>query len=144
MEEATVRKSVSIDAAAGKVWEVLLEPRFTKEWGGEFMEGCYVESDWNLGSEVIWKDGDGTPFVSGVVSDIWPESLLIVGFYDDVSSRPPEPPGEFKETYALSEEDGRTILSIIAELGPVDEETFNNASSLWDNALQEIKELSES
>ncbi len=144
MADTTIRKTISIDAPAGKVWEVLLEPEFTRKWGGEFMEGCYVESDWSPGSEVIWKDGDGTPFVVGVVDELEPESLLVVRFYDDVSSRPPDPPGDFTETYALSEDGGGTTLSIINEMGHVDRETVSSASLLWDKALLKIKQLSES
>lgn len=144
MDETTIRKTISINAAAGRVWEVLLDPRFTKEWGGEFMAGCYVESDWEHGSEVVWKDKDGTPFVRGVVSDMEPEALLRVAFYDDLDSRPPEPPGEFTETYELSEEDGQTVLSVTTEMGPVDKDTVDKASALWDKAMLKIKQLAES
>jgi len=144
MNESTIRKTISINAESGKVWEVLLDPPFTNEWGGEFLAGCSVESDWEPESEVVWKDKEGTPFARGVVSEIEPAALLRVAFYDDVNTGPPDPPGEFTETYELSEENGQTVLCIATEMGPVDKDTVNKASALWDKAMLKIKQLAES
>ena len=42
----TITKTISVQAPAPKVWEVLTSPRFVPEWADAFTPGARAESDW--------------------------------------------------------------------------------------------------
>jgi hypothetical protein len=65
MSKLFVDKSIQINAPAAKVWEVLTEREYTGKWAPEFSRGSsfYLESDWKLGSPVVWKDSENKTIV---------------------------------------------------------------------------------
>lgn len=141
VEKDTIKKTVEVQAPPAKVWDVLLEPSSIKEWAKAFSEGTHVETTWQPGSEVVWKDGGGNVGAKGVVVLHDRPSMLKVAFYDDVHAGPPAPTGEYTEIYALAEKDGRTLLSI--EVGPLPVRDVGTHAPMWDKALGAMKELAE-
>lgn len=141
VEKDTINKSIEVNAVTMDVWDVLVKPKYTKQWGNEFGEGTYVETNWKEGAEVLWKDREGNIGAKGIVEINDPATLLKVIFYDDVSSKPPAQTGEYAEIYALSEKDGKTIISI--EAGPLSVKEVKIHSPLWDKALAKMKALAE-
>ena len=66
-----VTNSITIDAPAEKVWDILTNPRQTKK----YMFGCETVSDWKQGSSLLWKgnyEGKEMVFVKGDIVDIDP------------------------------------------------------------------------
>lgn len=115
---------------------------YTRQWGATFSEGTWVESEWRLGSEVVWKTKEGEVGAKGVITVFEPPSLLAVGFYDDINSGPPEPPDEYIESYQLTSQNGATQLSFKA--GPLPVQVILSHSPLWEAAVSKMKALAES
>jgi uncharacterized protein YndB with AHSA1/START domain len=70
MSKLFVDKTIEINAPASKVWDVLTRREQTAEWAPEFAGGAefHIESEWKLGSRVLWKDRDGNVIVEGEVT----------------------------------------------------------------------------
>jgi uncharacterized protein YndB with AHSA1/START domain len=136
----TIEKTIEINAPVEKVYQVRINPQFTRAWGNAFSEGAHVESDWKPGSEVVWKYKDGNVGAKGVVVENEPMHRITVAFYDDVNEKPPAQPGQYKEVYTV-QTGQQSRLQIVA--GALPESDVLTHSPLWDKALQKIKELAE-
>jgi uncharacterized protein YndB with AHSA1/START domain len=84
MPKLFVEKTIEINAPASKVWEVLTNPEQTAEWAPEFAGGTefHIESDWQLGSPVLWRGQGGSVIVQGNVTALEPKKLLRFTVFD--------------------------------------------------------------
>lgn len=146
MNKAHLTKSIEIHAPRERVWNVLLQDEFTRIWYSEFSEGSHAETDWKVGSKILFKDKSECGLVSKVlekrdfeVISIEHQAVIIDGKEDFESDDAKNWKG-CKETYTLSEEKGVTTLQIEQEMP---EEYLESFPALWDNALAKIKELAE-
>lgn len=141
VETTIIQISVEINASPSKVWNVLTHPSQTIQWANAFSEGSSVESDWNKGSEVKWKDVDGTVVTKGVVAVSEPGRQLKILFYDDVNMTSADPVGSYYEVYSLTPHDSKTILHI--ESGPLALKDVNTQQEHWEKGIAVMKELAE-
>lgn len=137
MKKLIVEKSIEINASAQKVWEMLTNPTFNKQWIEQFWPNFgALESNWEIDSAMYWKNADGEIDLVGKIIDITPGKLLRYTFTmpQDIV------------TLSLTEENKFTVLSVIhgdfAEK-PDGEECYLGALAGWDMNLQNIKELAE-
>lgn len=142
----TIKKSIEVNASKEKVWQVLIDGRYTKIWYAEFHEGSQAVTDWKLGSKAIFKDNDGNGIIGTIVKNnpteilsIEYSGMLIKNVEDYESDMAKEMKG-VQETYILSEREGVTTLNI--ECGMTDE-MYEMMNGLWDKALVKLKELAE-
>ena len=71
--ELVFEDSIEIKAPPEKVWEVLTKPEYTKQ----YMFGCNAESDWRVGSPLVWRGAqDGKVYVEGKIVAIEPSRKL--------------------------------------------------------------------
>src|SRR5947209_7702453 len=109
-----VDKTIEINAPAPKVWHVLTGRKETSQWAREFSGSgpqFHPESDWNLGSPVLWKRDDGEVVVDGNVMAREPNRLLRFTVFD--TSGPRHPVSEADGiTYELAEQNGKTVLHL--------------------------------
>lgn len=142
----TIRKSVDIHAPREKVWEVLLQDRFTRIWYEAFCAGTQAETDWVLGSKARFTNGSGSGIVGQIVAHKPAELLsiefdgIIAHYKEDYESPEAQKVKGSRETYRLDGNNGTTLLSIESDMDP---EYFDAMSQAWSNALQKIKELAE-
>ena len=97
MEEMIVKNSITINADAVKVWNVLTNPEQTKK----YMFGCETDCDWKLGSELLWKgvyEGKEMVFVKGYILEIVPNRFLKYSVID-----PNAPYPDLPENYLIVE-----------------------------------------
>ena len=90
MEEMIVKNSITINADAVKVWDVLTNPTQTKK----YMFGCQTVSDWQPGSALLWKgmyEGEEMVFVKGYILEIVPKRLLKYSVIDPNAVYPDSP-----------------------------------------------------
>jgi uncharacterized protein YndB with AHSA1/START domain len=140
LETDSINKSVTIDAPAETVWNILLNPDNT--WGKAFGGGAFAETDWKIGSDVIWRDLDGNIGSKGVITKHQENKYLQVDMYDDVNPAPGTELGGYSEKYHVEKtEDGQLMLAI--EAGPISKKHFKMHAEMWDEALKIIKEASE-
>ncbi|MGI4022488.1 MAG: SRPBCC domain-containing protein [Janthinobacterium lividum] len=149
MEKLQVVKSVIIiDASVSSVWDALVNPEKTKI----YMFGCETVSDWNVGSDLLWKgnyEGEEMVFVKGKIVSIEPEKLLKYTVIDPFATYPDIPENYLNVTYALSEQGSQTTLTVIqdgfetaAEGEKRYKDIYNNGEG-WNSILAEIKKVAE-
>lgn len=140
VETDTIRKSSSIEAAAEKIWDIVLHPG--NQWGKAFGDGAFVETDWTIGSTVIWTDPGGDIGSKGIVAAHRPMEYLQVDMYDDINAVPNAKPGEYSEKYRLIKiADRKFELEI--ECGPLAKKYLTQHEAMWDKAMKLIVELAE-
>ena len=147
MEKLFVEKSIKINAPASRVWDALTRPEFTDQWALEFSGGAefHIESDWKLGSPVLWKGQDGSVIVQGNVTALELNKFLRFTVFDVRGEKPPVTE-EDGITYELTEQNGKTLLqlsqgdfSVMAE----GEKYHRLSAEVWDRVLLKVKELAE-
>ena len=150
MNALIAKKSTTIAAPASRVWAVLTRPDLTSEWSNLFGASGPIESDWKLGSDVLWKNADGVVYVSGRVTDAKPGRLLRFTVRSTEKDKQPlsgRPEDDITQTYALTETSGQTTLAI--EHGDFrllagGEEIYSAVMTGWDTVLEKLKALAES
>lgn len=147
MSKLFVNKIIEISAPASRVWEVLTRRESTSEWAPAFAGGAdfSIESAWEPGSPVLWKDQDGTVIVEGTVTALEPNRLLRFTVFDVRSARPPVTE-EDGITYELTEQSGKTTLQLLQGdfSRMANGEHYRRLSSdIWDRVLPIIKALAE-
>ncbi|NTW23010.1 SRPBCC domain-containing protein [Candidatus Falkowbacteria bacterium] len=145
MSRLFIEKSVEIDASAGKVWKVLTMPEYTDKWTPGFSSDIRVESDWQLGSPVLWKSATGKVEVEGNVTKVIPEKILQFTVFDVDMGRMPVTDDD-GILFELSEQESKTTLklrhgdfAVLAEA----EKYYSMTLESWEIILPKIKELAE-
>lgn len=144
----TINKSIEINAPKGIVWQTLLDFESYKAWTAAFTEDSIIETDWEVGSKAVFKDGSETGMV-GHISEHIPEEVITIE-YDGVIREGKEIVDEsdeeakaFKgseETYTVKENEGVTTLEIKSDMI---EKYIDMLSDAWDKALENIKMIAE-
>jgi uncharacterized protein YndB with AHSA1/START domain len=143
-----VDKAIDINASAERVWDVLTAHQYTVDWASEFSSGSpavHIESDWDLGSAVLWKDDRGQVIVEGSVTALELHSLLRFTVFEVKSRQPPVLPDD-GITFKLTERGGTTRLWVSQGdfSAMADGEKYRDLSvEIWDRALARIRWLAE-
>jgi uncharacterized protein YndB with AHSA1/START domain len=146
-KEMKVENTILINAPMAKVWTALTDPSWTKK----YMFNCAVDSDWKVGSPVLWKmqhEGKEIIPVKGHVEEIVPGHLLRYTVIDPTMGIPDIPENYLHVTYVLLEVDGQTELKVTQdgyEHAAKGEERYEDAVKAggWSSLLAVIKELLE-
>ena len=147
MEKLFVNKTIEINAPASKVWNALIRREYTDQWALEFTGGAefHIESDWKLGSTVLWTGQDGSVIVQGNVTALEPQKLLRFTVFDVRGEKLPVT-DEDGITYELIEQNGKTLLRLSqGDFSAMAEgEKYRDLSTeIWDRVLTKVKELAE-
>lgn len=135
-----VKKKIAIKATPSKVWDALTNPEKTKK----YFFNCKVFSDWKVGSPITFI---GRMFLikkielKGKILRVEPHKILkyvIVNESGDTAS-------VSTVTDKLSFEKGRTILSVIDDVGQGEgaEKRYKRSAKGWEKVLKGLKELVE-
>jgi uncharacterized protein YndB with AHSA1/START domain len=143
-----INNSITIQASAFKVWDALINPEQTKK----YMFGCATESDWKVGSLLLWTsvhEGKKMVFVKGHILDIQPEKRLVYTTSDPNSTIDDVSENYLTVTNELSEEMGNTVLNVsqgdyatVSQGERRYQEAFNGGEG-WNPILVDIKKLVE-
>jgi len=141
-----IKRSIDLRASAARVWEVLLQDEYYRKWTTAFSEGSYAETDWKLGSTVVFTDKKRYGLIGTIIENIPNEVIamkysgqLVDGKEDYDSENAKKFIGNI-ERYTLSENNGVTTLNIYCDM---DAEYYTMMNGMWDTALINIKRLSE-
>lgn len=148
MSELLIKNTITINAPASKVWDVLCKPEFTKI----YMFGCETVSEWTVGSELLWRahyEGKDMVFVKGHILEISAPQKLVYSVFDPNSTMEDIPSNYLHVTYLLEEDKQSTILTVtqgdyntVAEGERRYNESYNNGEG-WNPILVQIKALAE-
>ena len=144
-----VDRTIDIATPATRVWEVLTARAHTDVWAPEFSSGgprFHLESNWRLGSPVLWKDEDGQVIVEGTVTALEPNRMLRFTVFD---VRHPERPRAGERdgiTYLLAELGNKTRLRILHgdfSMLPEGTRLHRMTEETWDRVLPKVRNLAE-
>lgn len=148
MSELLIKNTITINAPASKVWDVLCKPEFTKI----YMFGCETVSEWTVGSELLWRapyEGKDMVFVKGHILEISVPQKLVYSVFDPNSTMEDIPSNYLHVTYLLEEDKQSTTLTVtqgdyntVAEGERRYNESYNNGEG-WNPILVQIKALAE-
>ena len=148
MDKLIVQNTITINAPAAKVWDVLTNPEQTKK----YMFGCETVSDWKPGSSLEWKgsyEGKEMVFVKGKIVEIKPNEHLKYTVTDPNAAWEDIPENYLNVTYSLSEANGQTTLTVTQdgfETAAEGEKRYKDVSNNgegWNPILTEIKKVAE-
>ncbi|MBO9700446.1 MAG: SRPBCC domain-containing protein [Sporocytophaga sp.] len=144
--EKIIKNTIEIKAEKDQVWDMLTNPEQTKK----YMFGCETVSDWKTGSPLLWKghyEGKDMIFVKGTILEINLGKRLKYTVIDPNASYPDIPDNYLNVTYELSDNDGKTVLTVtqdgydkVAEGEKRFKESYNNGEG-WTPILVAIKDL---
>ena len=142
-QQLIVQNTITIDASLNKVWDILVKPKYIKQWD-DLPEDFNINSDLTIGSEIVWKMEDGEFSKLSVIA-FEPQHLLKLSLIVSKWEQPPAPE-DVAYTYSLLNYDDQIQLSI--EIGDFAKlasgKKYYDASIEFANeALQKIKELAE-
>ncbi|GGN03443.1 hypothetical protein GCM10010967_42760 [Dyadobacter beijingensis] len=137
-QELTVSKDIFIEAPVGKVWEVLIAPKYIRQWDDlpQDFEDYYLE----YGKVIDWSG-----MTRLTVTAYEPQELLVFSLYVSKWEQPPSH-YDIAYRYRLEEQDGGTLLKLeigdFAEL-PDGRDYYTSSEEFAATALGKIKNLSE-
>lgn len=138
VEVADILKSIEINVSPEQVWQILVSLDAVTKWAEAFSAETVVESDFKVGSSIVWKDHTGAIGASGIVSAREDAKQLEFTYRDESTANFAD---DYKERFALTSKHGKTTLMIFA--GPLAKKYVKTHSPLWDKALAKIKNLAE-
>jgi uncharacterized protein YndB with AHSA1/START domain len=137
-DDLSTENAITIDTPATRVWEALTTPELIKEW----FFGVDPVTDWTVGSPIVHKgEYQGRPYEDkGSILEFDPPRLLIHSHWSPVSGLPDAPENYQRVSWALSERDGVTELTI-TEVNLPSEEAKAVSEKSWQTALENLKRL---
>ena len=128
----TVEVDIEIDAPSDRVWDCITNPDYAKVLGAEFDEGAFVESDWEMGSQVHFKYEPDRLINSGTITKLVEEELIQIDY--DLGGF------AYQEVYTIVRESEKSVLGLKA--GPYTAD-FEAQQEVWGNWLTKVKEICE-
>lgn len=139
--------SITIDAPAQRVWNVLWNMETFSQYTSPFCEGSRVITTWQEGTKVRFLDASGQGTWGEIVKKqpsnyLWIEVLGVIhqdGRKDTSEDKTRQWKGAI-ERYTLRERDGSTRLQVEADIS---RELLDHFLKAWPTALNIVKDLSE-
>lgn len=136
--------SVEINATKERVWETLWQDESLREWASIIDPGTYMVGDLKEGSEVQFISSESGYGVTSLVEKLTVNEFLLLRHRADTQEEGArERDNEWtggEETYALSESNGATTLTVAFDVPPELEGYFKTN---YPKALNRVKELAE-
>lgn len=138
--ELIVSKSIEINAAPSKVWEVLTNPEIIKE----YLFGTETITDWNPGSDIIFQgEYQGHSYKDkGIVRENIENEKLSYNYWSGFSGLEDKPENYSLITYSLSESVSGTNFTW-TQKGFANEEGYKHSDSGMDEFIGKIKVIAE-
>lgn len=135
-----VKKEIFINATISKVWFAIVNPEIIKQ----YFFGTQVESEWKVGSPIIFKgDWEGNKYRDkGTILAVEPEKILQYNYWSGFSGLEDKAENYSLVTYLLEKKDNGVLL-ILTQAGFANEQAMEHAVKGWDMVLGKMKELVE-
>jgi uncharacterized protein YndB with AHSA1/START domain len=146
MKMKTIKNALHINASKEKVWDVLTNDHYTRQWYAAFKEGSHAVTDWQKGSKAQFLDADGNG-MEALIDESKPGELLsieytglVINGRENFDSDMAEKYKGGREIYRLLEVKGKTRLDVEADM---DESMYEMMAESWKKACKKIIELAE-
>lgn len=138
--QLTAKSSILIDAPSAKVWDALINPEMIKQ----YLFGTEATSDWKPGSPITYRGiWEGKSYEDkGIIEKVEPGKLLESTYWSSMSGTEDRPENYARVRYALSEQAGKTRLTITQD-NCATEQSRQHSEDNWNAVLKTIKQLLE-
>lgn len=140
-----IKKTVDFNSKKEQVWDLLTNPEKTKQ----YMFGCEVLSEWNIGSQIIWKgkteNGQEIIHVKGEITEIKNGEKVSFTMLDPNIGIKDIPENYVKLTYELSESESGTIFKLTQDFEGTEnaEKRYEESASGWDMVIDIMKKIAD-
>jgi uncharacterized protein YndB with AHSA1/START domain len=136
----TGKVSISIQAEATEVWDALTKPSMIKQ----YFYGTDTITNWKEGSPIVFKgEWEGKSYEDkGTILNIEPGKLLRYKYWSSLSGIEDKPENYIPVTYALSEGNNKTTLTVTQENIPTEKMKAHSEKN-WKQVLNNLKKLLE-
>ena len=141
-----IKFTADINATKEKVWNVLWDKPSYEKWSRAFAPGSTVDTDWKVGSKVLFTDGKGSGMVSKIAEKRENEYMSfehlgeVKDGVEDTTSDAVKIWAGSHENYTLTDTGNGTRLEMEMDISAEFKDMFMN---MWPKAMDEIKRLSE-
>jgi uncharacterized protein YndB with AHSA1/START domain len=129
--------STTVHAPREKVWDALVNPRMIKQ----YMFGTEVESDWQVGSPIVWKgEWQGKRYEDkGVILELEPARRIQYSHFSPLSGLPDTPENYHTVTVELSDDGAMTLVELSQDNNGT-EEARDHSRANWQQMLRALKD----
>lgn len=140
MPDFVATAETDIDAPPANVWTALTDPEQIKK----YMFGSKVETDWQVGSRIVWKgEYEGKAYEDkGEIVEVVTNKRLKVTHFSPLGGQPDVPENYHNLTYELDERAGKTHLSLSQD-GNASAEEAGHSQKMWLQMLDGLKDVVE-
>jgi uncharacterized protein YndB with AHSA1/START domain len=140
MPDFVATAETDIDAPPANVWTALTDPEQIKK----YMFGSKVETDWRVGSRIVWKgEYEGKAYQDeGEIVEVVANKRLKVTHFSPLGGQPDVPENYHNLTYELDERAGNTHVSLSQD-GNASAEEAEHSQKMWLQMLDGLKEVVE-
>lgn len=155
MDTKTIHITRTFDAPLARVWQAFTDPEMiTKWWGPKDFSAPHIQIDFRVGGKYLFcmrgAMGAGMPeqdfWSGGIYEEIIPMQKIVCSdrFADKDGNwvngkdigMPGEWPDEMRVTFTFTEENGKTILTLVHEGHP--SEMAGDANTGWNQSLDKL------
>ena len=139
-ENLPAEADVTIKGSLSQVWDALTNPEKIKR----YMFGATVESEWTVGSPIVWKgEWKGKPFADkGRLLEIQQGKRLRYSHFSPLSGAPDRPENYHTVTIALEGPDGAIHVDLSQDNNPT-EKARDESRRNWSVMLEGLKKTVE-
>jgi uncharacterized protein YndB with AHSA1/START domain len=140
MSKLTFRKTATVNASIGEVWDALTDPAKIKQW----LFGTDTHTDWRKGSPITYTgEYNGHQYKDGgIIIDIIPERKLHMTYFSSMSGKDDKAENYANVIYELQPAGDKTELTISQD--NIDtEEQKRHMEQNWGMVMEGIKKVSE-
>lgn len=132
--------SISVNATPEEVWKALTTPELVKK----YLFGTDVKSDWREGGIIEYSgEYNGEKYHDkGVIKKFEPGKVFQSTYWSSMSGKSDKPENYNLVTYRISEEDGKTLITLTQDNNATEKEK-EHATENWKMVLQKLKEVVE-
>lgn len=138
--------SVTINATAQTIWQILWEDKNYRQWTSVFGPGSYAVSNWKSGEKIQFLS-EGSGMFSRIEQMIPNQYMAFqhLGVVENGVEMPATPETKAwegaMETYLITEKEGHTTLDVVLDTTEGHADYFSDA---FPKALAEVKRMAES
>ena len=143
--QPTITDTLDIDATAEKVFAVLTEPQFTRQ----YMFGCSTVSDWQVGSTLTWEgtfEGKHIVAVTGKILELQKPTRFRYSVFDPNGAYKDVPENYLEVSCVIAARGtGVTLTVTQGDYSKVEdgEKRYQDTLGGWPQILKQIKAIAE-
>lgn len=136
----TANATVRIDAPVSEVWKALTTPLIIKR----YLFGTEAESDWKVGSPIIFKgEWEGKSYEDkGTILTYELNRLLRYTYWSSMGGKPDLPENYHNVSYILTPDDAATLLTVTQDCVETEKQKKHSEQN-WTKVLNALKNLME-